>query len=131
MSIAQPKNNKLYWVKDNIIANEFPGINKALSEPDGLLAIGGDLSPSRLVNAYSRGIFPWNNDNQPVLWWSPDPRWVIYPDRIHISRSLKKVLRQKKFKITFNKSFESVIRSCAATRVNNEGTSFSRMLAEK
>ena len=122
MSIAQPKNNKLYWVKDNIIANEFPGINKALTEPDGLLAIGGDLSPSRLINAYSRGIFPWNNDNQPVLWWSPDPRWVIFPDRIHISRSLKKVLKQKKFRITFNKCFESVIRSCASMRENNEGT---------
>ena len=122
MSIAQPKNNKLYWVKDNIIANEFPGINKALTEPDGLLAIGGDLSPPRLINAYSRGIFPWNNDNQPVLWWSPDPRWVIFPESVHISRSLKKVLRQNKFSVTYNKCFEAVIRSCAAMREKNEGT---------
>lgn len=122
MSRANPKNRQIYWVRDNIIATDFPDISKALDEPDGLLAIGGDLSPSRLVNAYSQGIFPWNNDDQPILWWSPDPRWIIFPQNIKVSRSLKKVLRQQLFSVTFNHDFPAVIRACAAPRRDSEGT---------
>jgi leucyl/phenylalanyl-tRNA--protein transferase len=90
MARAYPRSNQLYWVKDNVIAADFPDISKALKEPDGLLAIGGDLAPERLLDAYMHGIFPWNNDIQPVLWWSPDPRWVLFPGNLRISRSLKK-----------------------------------------
>ena len=116
MAKAQTEQSNLYWVKDNIIANDFPDINRALKEPDGLLAIGGDLRPERLIDAYRRGIFPWNNSGQPVLWWSPDPRWILYPQKIRISRSLKKILNKGMFKITFNRDFSNVINMCAAPR---------------
>ena len=122
MAKAHPENNRIYWVKDNIIANDFPDIRRALKEPDGLLAIGGDLSPERLINAYARGIFPWNNEGQPVLWWSPDPRWVLLPEKIKVSRSLDKILRSGKFTITFNQDFPAVIRMCAAPRHDEEST---------
>lgn len=122
MAKARKDQNNLYWVKDNIIASDFPDINRALKEPDGLLAIGGDLRPERLIDAYSRGIFPWNNDGQPILWWSPEPRWVMFPDRIRISRSLIKVLNKKCFSITFNRYFQSVIKMCAAPRKDCEDT---------
>lgn len=130
MSRANPKNRQIYWVKDNIIATDFPDISKALSEPDGLLAIGGDLAPSRLVSAYCHGIFPWNNDDQPILWWSPDPRWIIFPQNIKVSSSLKKVLRQKKFTVTFNHDFPAVIRSCAAPRRDSDGTWITREIID-
>lgn len=122
MAKAYPRSNQLYWVKDNVIASDFPDISKALEEPDGLLAIGGDLSPERLLDAYVRGIFPWNNDIQPVLWWSPDPRWVLMPDNLKISRSLKKTLNKKIYRITFNKNFSGVIENCAGPRNNSDGT---------
>lgn len=122
MAKAHPDQNRIYWVKDNIIANDFPDIRRALKEPDGLLAIGGDLSPERLINAYARGIFPWNNEGQPVLWWSPDPRWVLPPENIKVSRSLAKVLKSGKFTITFNRDFPAVIRMCAAPRKDGENT---------
>ncbi len=122
MAKAYPRSTQLYWVKDNVIASDFPDINKALEEPDGLLAIGGDLSPERLLDAYVRGIFPWNNDIQPVLWWSPDPRWVLMPDNLKISRSLKKTLNKGIYKITFNKNFSGVIEMCAGPRNNSDGT---------
>ena len=122
MAKAHKEQNNLYWVRDNIIARDFPDINRALKEPDGLLAIGGDLSPERLIDAYSRGIFPWNNEGQPILWWSPDPRWVLYPDKIRISRSLNKVINKKTFRVTFNKNFHTVIKMCAAPRKDCEDT---------
>lgn len=122
MAKAHPEHNRIYWVKDNIIANDFPDIRRALKEPDGLLAIGGDLTPERLINAYARGIFPWNNEGQPVLWWSPDPRWVMEPEKIRVSRSLEKILRSGKFMITFNRDFPAVIRMCAAPRKDEEST---------
>ena len=122
MAKAYPRSTQLYWVKDNVIASDFPDINKALEEPDGLLAIGGDLSPERLLDAYVRGIFPWNNDIQPVLWWSPDPRWVLIPDNLKISRSLKKTLNKGIYRITFNKNFSDVIEMCAGPRNNSDGT---------
>jgi leucyl/phenylalanyl-tRNA---protein transferase len=108
--------NKLYWVKDNIIASDFPDISAALREPDGLLAIGGDLSPERLLNAYRLGIFPWYSEGQPILWWSPDPRWVLEPEDMRISRSLQKTLRRMKYRVTFNEDFPGVIEMCAEPR---------------
>ena len=87
-----------------------------------MLAVGGDLSPARLINAYHHGIFPWFNDDQPILWWSPNPRAVLFPERLHISHSLKKVLGKKNFKITLDQNFEAVIQACAAPRREGSGT---------
>ncbi len=92
---------------------EFPPTSDALRDPDGLLAAGGDLSPDRLLKAYSEGIFPWYSEGQPILWWSPDPRCVILPGQEHISRSLKKHIRKTKPKLTFDKAFSEVIHHCA------------------
>ena len=119
---GQAADNQLYWVADNKIAPDFPDVDSALRDPDGLLAIGGDLSPSRLLDAYSKGIFPWYSEGQPILWWSPDPRCVIEPGQVKISRSLAKTLRKKKYRVSFNRDFESVIRKCAETRKDNSGT---------
>lgn len=84
-----------------------------VASPDGLLAIGGDLSVARLWLAYNSGIFPWFNANQPILWWSPDPRMVLFPKEFKASKTLRKTLRTDKFKITFNENFEQVISHCA------------------
>ncbi|MGN7612782.1 leucyl/phenylalanyl-tRNA--protein transferase [Magnetococcales bacterium HHB-1] len=89
---------------------QFPPL--ALAEPDGLLAVGGDLSPERLVAAYQQGIFPWYSPGQPILWWSPDPRMVLFPEALHISKSLKKRLRRKTYQVTFDHAFEAVISHC-------------------
>ncbi len=114
--------NKLYWVRDNIIANEFPDINSALNEPDGLLAIGGDLTPERLLDAYRRGIFPWYSEGQPILWWAPEPRWILETSGLKMSRSLLKTLRKQLFRVTFDQVFEDVISACAEPRKDAEGT---------
>jgi len=89
----------------------FPDVENA--NPDGLLTVGGDLSVDTLVSAYSQGIFPWFNDDQPVLWWSPDPRLVLYPEAIKVSRSLKKVIRKNELELRCNTEFEEVISGCA------------------
>jgi leucyl/phenylalanyl-tRNA--protein transferase len=96
-------------------AISFPPVY--LAEPDGLLAIGGDLTAKRLLLAYREGIFPWYSEGNPILWWSPDPRLVLYPDEIHISRSLRKELGRRRFKVTTDRAFHSVIRQCAAIRL--------------
>ena len=101
---------------------EFPDPETALAEPDGLLAVGGCLSPKRLVNAYRKGIFPWFNQGDPILWWCPDPRLVLFPSEIRISRSLRKTLRRKEYAITFDRAFSEVIRACAAPRNEAPGT---------
>ena len=93
----------------------FPPVNQATSH--GLLAAGGDLSITRLLNAYRHGIFPWFNAYDPILWWSPDPRMVFHTDKMHISKSLKKALRQKPFDITFDQNFKEVMQACAAPRL--------------
>ena len=100
----------------------FPHISLALSEPDGLLAVGGCLSTQRIINAYSQGIFPWYSNEDPILWWSPDPRLVIFPDKLHISKSLQKTLRKQHFQISFDTAFSRVIQACAAPRSNEAGT---------
>jgi leucyl/phenylalanyl-tRNA--protein transferase len=100
----------------------FPDPALAETEPDGLLAVGGDLSPQRLANAYRQGIFPWYSEGQPILWWSPDPRMVLFPERLHVSRSLRKVLRRGLFEVTFDRDFDAVIHACAAPRKTGDGT---------
>jgi len=94
-----------------------------LATPEGLLAVGGDLSGDRLLLAYRMGIFPWYSDDEPILWWSPDPRLVLYPQEFHRSRSLEKVIRRGEFRVTTDQAFETVIRECAAMRTaGGEGT---------
>ena len=104
--------NQLFWVADQVIAKDFPPVSSALRDPDGLLAIGGDLAPERLLVAYRRGIFPWYSTGQPILWWSPNPRCVLEPDKLKVSRSLQKTLRQARYRITCNQAFGEVINAC-------------------
>ncbi len=94
----------------------FPPVETALEDPNGLLAVGGDLSPQRLIHAYRHGIFPWFGEEQPILWWSPDPRMVIFPEKFHCSRSLRRTLRRGVYRVTRNEDFGAVIRGCAAAR---------------
>lgn len=100
----------------------FPPLSSALREPNGLLAAGGDLSPQRLIAAYTRGIFPWFNPGDPILWWSPDPRMVLFPGELKISRSLRKTLNKQPFEIRFNTAFRQVMEACAAPRDEHGGT---------
>ena len=100
----------------------FPPVEQALDHPDGLLAAGGTLTLKRLVDAYRHGIFPWFNDGDPVLWWSPDPRTVLAPSRLHVSHSLRKKLKKAAFLVTIDAAFGRVLDGCAAPRANESGT---------
>jgi len=100
----------------------FPDVETAEREPEGLLAVGGDLSVTRLVNAYRRGIFPWFGAGDPILWWSPDPRITLSPERLRISRSLRKTLRKGRFGATMDQDFDAVIAACAQPRIGSGGT---------
>lgn len=100
----------------------FPPAFTALSDPNGLLAAGGDLRPERILEAYRHGIFPWFNPGDPILWWSPNPRTVIYPEQLHISRSLRKTLKRHEYQVTFDHAFEQTMRECAAPRNYEGGT---------
>ena len=100
----------------------FPPVERALAEPNGLLAAGADLSVPRLVQAYENGIFPWYSEGQPVLWWSPDPRMVLAPSELRIPRSLKKRLAKRDHEVRADTAFERVIRACAAPRAGHDGT---------
>lgn len=110
----------LTWLSRDDLA--FPPLEKALREPNGLLAAGGDLSAQRLIAAYRHGCFPWYQGEQPLLWWSPDPRTVLFPSELHVSRSLAKCLRQQRFQVTFDQDFAAVIRECAGPRNYTDGT---------
>lgn len=110
----------LSWLQRDDLA--FPPLAKALREPNGLLAAGGDLSPERLVAAYRHGCFPWYQDGQPLLWWSPDPRTVLFPEELHVSRSLAKCLRQGHFQVSFDQDFAAVIQACSEPRSYADGT---------
>lgn len=110
----------LTWLQRDDLS--FPPLEKAMREPNGLLAAGGDLSPQRLLAAYRQGCFPWYQDGQPILWWSPDPRTVLYPDELHVSRSLRKRMRHGQFRVTFDQAFAAVIRGCAEPRSYADGT---------
>lgn len=101
---------------------EFPPDTAALDTPNGLIAIGGDLSPERLVAAYRRGIFPWYEAGQPILWWTPEPRLVLRPSRMHAGRTLRKRIRREDYTLRFDDDFSGVIRACAAPRRDSGGT---------
>jgi len=103
----------IHWIKPEAPPDEFPNPRDALSDPNGLLAIGGDLSVERLLAAYRQGIFPWFSDGQPILWWSPDPRAVLFPTEIRISRSLRKTLRKNIFTVSIDQAFAAVVAGCA------------------
>ncbi|CUA82687.1 leucyl/phenylalanyl-tRNA--protein transferase [Pseudidiomarina woesei] len=94
-------------------AHQFPSVQLALSEPNGLLAFGGDLSVERLIAAYERGIFPWYAEQDPILWWSPNPRTIITPQSLHVSRSMRRLLRKSNLEVTLNHAFSDVINACA------------------
>jgi|TARA_B110000879_G_scaffold196464_1_gene266175 leucyl/phenylalanyl-tRNA--protein transferase len=100
----------------------FPDISLALADPNGLLAAGGGLSPNRLLEAYSRGIFPWFEEGQPVLWWSPDPRMVLFPEDLRVSKSLRKTLNKSLYTVTLDEAFAEVIDCCAQPRGDSPGT---------
>lgn len=100
----------------------FPPTASALREPNGLLAAGGSLSPQRLIAAYRQGIFPWYNEGDPVLWWSPDPRMVLFPNELRVTRSLRKVLRNRCYEIRTDNGFQAVMEACAAPRNEEGGT---------
>ena len=100
----------------------FPSINEALDNPDGLLAVGGCLSTNRLLNAYRHGIFPWNSPEEPILWWSPNPRLILFPENLVISHSLAKTLRKGKFTVTTDQAFDQIVKACANPRKDGLGT---------
>jgi leucyl/phenylalanyl-tRNA--protein transferase len=100
----------------------FPPVDRALDDPNGLLAAGGSLSVERLLEAYASGIFPWFSEGDPVLWWCPDPRMVLPTDAVHVSRSLRRRLRRDDYEITFDRAFAQVVRACAAPRRHESGT---------
>lgn len=114
---------QLHWITPDEPADAFPPVTRALRDPDGLLAVGGDLRRDRLLSAYRKGIFPWYNPGQPVLWWSPDPRTVLFPAAFHVSRSLRRSLKRTGFAFTVNGNFTDVMRACALTpREGQSGT---------
>ena len=97
---------------------------------DGIVAIGGDLSPNRLLLAYQKGIFPWYNEDEPPIWWCPDPRFVLFPNELRVSKSMKQLFRKEALHVTYNKAFEEVIHNCGATREDFEGTWISNDIKE-
>jgi len=101
---------------------DFPPVEEALSEPNGLLAFGGDLTAKTLIRAYHLGIFPWFSDQEPILWWSPNPRMVLFPEKIHLSRSFKRALKKTDYSVHFNRNFKQVIHHCSQTRKDGLGT---------
>jgi leucyl/phenylalanyl-tRNA--protein transferase len=113
---------RIAWISQHDPPEAFPDISAALREPDGLLAAGGDLRPDRLLYAYRRGVFPWFDSGQPILWWSPDPRCVIKPDSFHVARRLRRSVRNSVLALSFNQAFPTVIVACAADRTGQEGT---------
>lgn len=118
MSLSIP-----FWLFPGDHSHDFPPVELAMAEPNGLLAIGGDLSPQRILTAYRRGIFPWYSGDQPILWWSPNPRTVLFPDKLKISRSLRKTLNKGLFEVRFDTAFDDVIRACASIpRPGQKGT---------
>jgi leucyl/phenylalanyl-tRNA--protein transferase len=116
--------SSIVWLEDNDY--EFPPAEQALTEPDGLLAAGGSLSPEILLKAYRHGIFPWYSQEQPILWWSPDPRCVLFPGNLKISRSLRKTLNKDLFVIKQDTAFRDVMLNCAKPRKDEAGTWITR-----
>lgn len=108
------------WLEDTNFT--FPNVSMALDEPDGLLAASEQISPEIVINAYKKGIFPWYSEGQPVLWWSPNPRCVLYPEKFHISRSFRRTLNSKSFEIKTNTAFREVMLACAEPRTEARNT---------
>ena len=115
-------NNRVVWLTADDPPDAFPAVDTALCEPDGLLAAGGDLGVERLLAAYRQGIFPWYDEGQPLLWWSPDPRCVFFRGDLHFSRRLQRELRRSTAEVRFNTVFTDVIRACAGPRRYEQGT---------
>ena len=107
------------WLDAN---DPFPPVERALKDPNGLVAAGGDLSLERLLDAYARGIFPWFSEDEPPLWWSPDPRMVLYVRDLHASRSLRRLIESDRYSVTFDHAFSEVVEGCAAPRPASDGT---------
>ncbi len=120
----------IVWLSERDSPDAFPPVDRALREPDGLLAAGGDLSPTRLIAAYRRGIFPWYSHGQPILWWCPDPRAVLFPNQFKISRSLVKTMRNRGFETRFDTAFDDVICHCGSSEVRPGGTWLSPEMQE-
>ncbi|NIR32466.1 MAG: leucyl/phenylalanyl-tRNA--protein transferase [Gammaproteobacteria bacterium] len=112
----------LPWLDPDNDRTPFPPVECALRDPDGLLAAGGSLSPQRLLDAYRGGIFPWYTQGQPILWWSPDPRAVLFPGELRVSHSLRKTLRKRTFRVTADTAFLQVVEACAEPRGDETGT---------
>ena len=114
---------RLPWLDPRDDGQPFPPADRALTEPDGLLAAGGNLSPRRLLRAYRQGVFPWYSADQPILWWSPDPRLILFPESVNCSRSLRKTLKKGQFTLTADTAFAAVITACGGPRTShNPGT---------
>lgn len=113
---------RLHWLDPRNPRQAFPPASLAMRDPNGLLAIGGDLSVARLVNAYQQGIFPWYNPDEPILWWCPDPRAVLAPSQFHVSRSLARRLRRRDFAVSLDRAFAAVLEACSAPRERGRGT---------
>lgn len=106
----------VYYLQDEVLAFPHP----ELSTPEGVLAVGGDLSPNRLLLAYQHGIFPWNDPSEPIIWWCPDPRFVLYPKDLKVAKSMRPYFNQKKFEVTMDQAFQEVMENCAAVRKNQK-----------
>ena len=120
---------QLFHLTPHSPPDAFPNPELALDEPNGLLAAGGDLGPRRLLCAYRRGIFPWFSEGQPILWWSPDPRAVLWPQALRVNRTLRRTQRRRTFATTLNTAFDRVVRECAAPRAGQDGTWITRGMA--
>jgi leucyl/phenylalanyl-tRNA--protein transferase len=117
---------RVTWLAPTDAPEDFPDVSLALREPDGLLAAGGDLGSERLLEAYRRGIFPWYEEGQPILWWSPDPRCILWPADLHLSRRLKRDIRKTSLTVRYNQAFTDVVRGCAGPRQRQSGTWITR-----
>lgn len=117
-----PRSLSLTLLNEHWPEEPFPPVEQAWEEPNGLLAVGGDLSLPRLKNAYRNGIFPWFGPREPIYWWSPNPRTVLFPHKLRITRSLRKSIRNKGYRITFDTCFSEVVNACAAPRAYTNGT---------
>ncbi len=113
---------RIVWLDPLDPRQPFPACDKALIEPNGLLAAGGCLTPRRLIQAYSQGIFPWYDEDTPILWWSPTPRTILFPDHLKLSRSLRKTLRKHAFQMSLDQAFVTVIEHCGAPRRHSHDT---------
>jgi len=118
-----------HWLTAADGPEALPGVDAALADPNGLLAVGGSLEPRWLLFAYRRGVFPWYEQGQPILWWSPDPRAVLWPEDLHVARSLRRGLRQRRFAVTADRAFAAVVDACAGPRRYTRATWITPMMA--